>query len=285
MKIAIIGDPVRGATWEKQLRPHQIVQEVIISSELDNLPDVDACIILLEADNNLEVLLECIQLGNHSFFVEQIPTNTGMLEKISRAGREAGVHVQFSHWPTLAPATQWMMDKMHRPRYIQIEKDINRNQLVHISREFRNHWLDELGLCLKWTNSGVHQLEVKQTSLSNSDHPLLLQLYLRFENGSTASIHLNSTSDVNRHIRHISDQQQLFQCEVSTQEVRSGRMNPSGRLFFEKKKFEPTMAAQKAVSLFLKAIQLNREPVYTAYDALTLARIYHKVEERIGKNR
>lgn len=285
MKIGIIGDPVRGNAWERHLRPHHIVSEVIISPTLKDLPTVDACFIVVESASNLQVLLDCIHQGYHAFFIEQMPDDIPMLEKITRAGREAGVHVQFSHWPTLAPATQWMMDEMHRPQYIQIEKDINRNQLVHIAREFRNHWLDELGLCLKWIDSGVHHIEARQSNLGNDQHPSLIQIFVRFDNGATASIHLNSTATENRHVRLISDHQQLFSCNVPTQEVKLGRMNPSNRLFFEKKKFEPSSAAEKAASLFLKAIQLNKEPVYTAYDALQLARLCRKAVERSGQFR
>ncbi len=73
--------------------------------------EVDACFLVDESEQNLDILLEGIQLGLHCFLISRQPTDTQKLEKIYRATKEAGVQVQFSHWPTLAPATQWMMDR------------------------------------------------------------------------------------------------------------------------------------------------------------------------------
>lgn len=282
MKVGIIGDATRGMAWESHLRPHSIVREVDIAPSLNAFSEIDACFILDESENNLSVLLEAIHKGFNCFFIARQPTDIQKLDKIHRAAREAGVFVQFAHWPTLAPATQWMMDKMTRPSFIHIEKEINRNQLVHISNEFTHLWIDELGLCLKWIDSGVHHLEAKEIRLSKS-HPVVIHLFLRFDNGSSATIYIYSGAAENRHKRIISSKKEVLECDVPSQVIKRGRLNPSDRLYFEKQTFDPAKAAEKAALLFLKAVQLNKETSYTSYDALRLAIHTDKVKQRLSQ--
>jgi predicted dehydrogenase len=282
MKVGIVGDATRGLAWEGHLRPHSIVRQVDIAPSLNDLDNIDACFILDESGNNLEILLEAIHKGFNCFFIARQPTDIEKLEKIHRAAKEAGVFIQFAHWPTLAPATQWMMDKISRPSYIHIDKEVNRNQLVHISNEFRHLWIDELGLCLKWVDSGVHHLEAKEISLVEG-HPVVIHLFLRFDNGSTATINIYTGASDNRHKRIISTKKEIMECDVPSQTIKLGHLNPSNRLFFEKQSFDPAKSAEKAALLFLKAIQLNRETSYTSYDALRLAIHINKVEQRLSQ--
>ena len=161
MKVGIVGDATRGVAWEQHLRPHSIVREVELCPTLDDLDKVDACFLIDESDDNLDTLLKAIQKGFNCFFIARQPTDFNKLDKIHRAAREAGVLVQFAHWPTLAPATRWMMTKVTRPTYIHINKEISRSQIINAEMEFQNHWIDEFGLCLKWIDSGVHNIEAK----------------------------------------------------------------------------------------------------------------------------
>ena len=280
MKVGIVGDASRGMAWEQHLRPHSIVRQVDLAPSLKDLDKVDACFILDESESNLDNLLEGIQKGFNCFFIAKQPTNIKKLDQIHRASKEAGVLVQFAHWPTLAPATQWMMDKIHRPGFIHIEKEISRNQIVDLKTEFRHLWIDEFGLCLKWIDSGIHHIEAKEVSL-NEDQPILIHIFLRFDSGASATINVYSGASENRHKRLISNKREILECNVPDQIVKLGRINDSKRLYFEKQVFDPSKAAEKAALLFLKSVQLNRETAYTSYDALQLAIQIEKVEQRL----
>lgn len=280
MKVGIVGDASRGMAWEQHLRPHSIVRQVDLAPSLKDLDKVDACFILDESESNLDTLLEGIQKGFNCFFIARQPTNIKKLDQIHRASKEAGVLVQFAHWPTLAPATQWMMDKIHRPGFIHIEKEISRNQIVDLETEFRHLWIDEFGLCLKWIDSGIHHMEAKEVSL-NEDQPVLIHIFLRFDSGASATINVYSGASENRHKRLISNKREILECNVPDQIVKLGRINESKRLYFEKQVFDPSKAAEKAALLFLKSVQLNRETAYTSYDALQLAIQIEKVEQRL----
>lgn len=280
MKVGIVGDSKRGLAWEGHLRPHSIVRQVDLVSSLSDLDNVDACLLLDESPQNLDILLEGIHRGFNCFFIAKPPTDTSKLEKIHRASKEAGVLVQLAHWPTLAPATQWMMDKVNRPGFIHIEKEVNRNQLVDIESEFRHLWIDELGLCLKWIDSGIHHIEAKQISLSEG-YPVIIHLFLRFDSGASASINVYTGASENNHKRLISNKKDILECNVPTQTIKLGRINESNRLFFEKQVFDPATAAEKAALLFLKSIQLNKESAYTSYDAFRLSMHVDKVEQRL----
>jgi hypothetical protein len=280
MNIGIIGDATRGVAWESHLRPHNIVKQVVLAPSLHDIDSVDACFILDESDQNLDILLDAIHRGLNCFFVAKQPTDVAMLEKIHRATKEAGVIVQFAHWPVLAPASQWMMDKMHRPSIIQIEKHVNKSQFINLSEEFEQFWFDELGLCLKWIDSGVHHIEAREVRLSK-ELPVMMHIFIRFDNGSTATIHLNSAASENRHIRTISDRNQLFECDVPSQTIRRGQENASHRLYFNKQLFDASKSAEKAALLFLKSIQLNKESPFNSYDCLRLALHIDKVKQRL----
>ncbi|MDR9417102.1 MAG: hypothetical protein RI564_12525 [Gracilimonas sp.] len=282
MKVGIVGDAKRAVAWEQHLRPHQIVKEVELCAHINEIGDVDACLLVDESDQNLEVLQEGIQLGLNCYLISKMPTDSVKLEKIYRSTREAGVHVQFSHWPTLAPATQWMMDRMHRPTYLSVSRLIQYTQFMNSEDEFRHFWIDELGLCMKWMDSGIHHAEAKKIIL-NDIHPSAIHIFLRFDNGATADLSIYTGASENRHFRIASNKIEILECDVSTQDIRIGRLNSGNHLYFEKQSFDPTKSAEKSALLFLKSIQMNKESLYTAYDAYLLSKQVKSLEKRISQ--
>lgn len=280
MKVGIVGDADRAVAWEKHLRPHHIVDEVNLCPGLEQLGMVDACLIIDESEHNLDLVLDGIHRGLNCFLISDLPVNREKLDQIHRAARESGVQVQFSHWPTLAPATQWMMSKMNRPALFSLTKEINYTQLVHPDKEFRHFWMDELGLCLKWINSGVHHIEAKEVKLE-ATHPLIIQLALRFDNGSSADIQVFTGAAGSRHRRIVSSKQEVMECNVPEQTVRAGRLNAGGLMYFDKQVFDPATAAEKAALMFFKAIQMKKEPPYSAYDAYQLSIQVERVQQRL----
>jgi len=280
MKVGIVGDATRTVAWEKHLRPHGIVSEVNLVPTINDIGDVDACLILDDTSDNLDNLLNAIQLGYNCFLIAKPPTDSSKLEKVHRASKEAGVKVQFSHWPTLAPATQWMMDEITKPQFLHITRYVSRSTLVDPVNEFKNLWIDELGLAIKWINSGIHHLEAQSIWMDESN-PISIHLFLRFDNGSTASIVIYASAQENHHHRLACSRSEILDCSVPTQKVRIGRLNDGGHLFFGKQIFDPALSAEKAALHFLKSIQLNTETPYSSYDALQLAHQIQKVQDRL----
>lgn len=282
MKVGIVGDAKRAVAWEQHLRPHQIVKEVELCPAIKEVGKVDACLLIDESDNKLDLLLEGIQQGLNCFLISRPPTNTEKLEKVYRATKEAGVHVQFSHWPTLAPATQWMMDRMQRPSFLSITREVNYTQFINAEEEFRQFWIDELGFCLKWVDSGIHHIEAKQISIENK-HTIGIHIFLRFDNGTTADIRVYTGASENTHKRIASTKQEVLECNVPSQTIRIGRLNSGDHLFFDKQSFDPVKAAEKAALLFLKSVQMRQEPPYTSYDAYQLSLQIEKIQKRLSQ--
>jgi hypothetical protein len=280
MKVGIVGDATRTVAWEKHLRPHGIVSEVNLVPTVSDLGSVDACLILDNSESNLDTLLETVQNGYSCFLISKQPTDIPKLERIHRAAKESGVKIQFSHWPSLAPATQWMMDEIHRPHFLHINRYITRSTLVDPVNEFRNIWIDELGLCIKWIDSGIHHIEA-QASWLDAKNPISTHLFIRFDNGSTASILIYVSSQENRHQRLAISKTEVLDCNVPTQAIRTGRLNDGGHLFFGKQTIDPAQAAEKAALLFLKSVQMNSETPYSSYDAIQLAKQIQKVDQRL----
>lgn len=278
MKIGIVGPADRSVAWENHLRSHRFVSEVIITASLDDIGNVDACILLDETDQRLQNLLKAIKLGYHTFFISSLPTNTDIIETIYHTSQEANVRLQFSHWPTLAPASQWMAQKVQKPTFIQVTREISHTSFIESNLKLRDLWIDELAYCLKYIGGAVHHLQMNSSSLeSGKSHAT--HLLLRFDSGATAGIYISTCAQKNRHKRLVSDHSLLLNCDVETQTVRMGKEHNNSHLFFEKQTFDPALAAEQSAMQFLKAIQLKKSTLYNGYDLLQLANTVKSIKQ------
>lgn len=281
MKIGIVGSAERVVAWEKNLRPHQSVSEVIIARTLEDLGKVDACILIDDSETQLETLTKAVKSGLHSFLVSKLPLDTSQIEKIYHASEESNVTVQFSHWPSLAPASQWMSQKIPKPRFIHIVREISHTDFMERSFDLDYFWIDELALCIKWIDGATHQIDVKRADL-NINRGGAIHLFVRFDSGATAGIFVSTASAENYHKRVVSDQSYILDCDVLNQSVRAGQSNDEGHLFFEKKMFDSTRAAELASTQFLKAIQLRKSTPFGVYDLLKTLNVIDKINRKIS---
>jgi len=282
MKIGIVGTAERAVAWERHLRPHRAISEVIIAPELNGLGEVDACILLNESDERLQLVLQAIRQGYHTFLVSRIPTDRRTVEQIYHTAEEANVMLQFSHWPTLAPASQWMSSKIPKPKFIHVIRELNYMTYMEQDVNFEDLWIDELAFCLKWMNGTVHQVDARQIQLG-SKQGFAMHLFLRFDSGATAVVFVDTTSDVTRHKRLGSNKTYITDCDVNSQTVRIGKLSMDKHLYFEKEQFDAAQAAESAALQFIKAIQLGRPSLYNGYDALQLCTIIERVNQRLQR--
>ncbi len=280
MRIGIVGPAERAVAWERHVRPQRVVSEVAIAPSLREIGNIDACI-LLEEKNRLQILLEAIKMGIHTFLVSRLPRNTSMVRKIYHAAEESNVRLQFSHWPSLSPLYQWMKKRVAHPNFGHIIREIDYHTFMEMDTDFDNIWIDEIALALKWVNSSIHHIDARQITLSDS-HPHALHIYVRFENSATISVWVNTTSDTSTHRRRISNAHYLLDCDVLTHTVRHGRKNSGGHLFFEKKTLDETDSASNAATQFLKSIRLNRPTLFNGHDTVRLCTTIESVRNKLS---
>jgi hypothetical protein len=280
MQIGIVGPAERSVAWENHLQSHRLVSEVIIAATLEDMGTVDACFLLDESDQKLNNLLKSIKLGYHTFFISALPAKSDAIEKIYHASQEANVRLQFSHWPTLAPASQWMKQKVRNPSFIQVVREISHTSFVESGLSLNSLWIDELAYCLKYIGGAVHRTQINATKLK-SGKAYAVHLMLRFDSGATAGIYISTCNQENRHKRLVSNHSLVLDCDVETQTVRIGKDHKNQHLFFEKKTFDPSLAAEKAAMQFLKAIQLNKTTLYSGYDLLQLTNLVESIQQRL----
>lgn len=278
MKIGIVGSADRAVAWENHLNPHGSVTEVVIAPSLKDLGAVDGCFLLDDTDNPLETLNQAVRAGMHTFLISKLPLEQEAVEKIYHTAEESGVRIQFSHWPTLAPASQWMAQKVNKPTFIQVAREINYTDFLEMDQDLEFYWIDELAFCLKWIDGAVHHIDINKTDLSGTN-AAGLHLFLRFDSGATAAIFINTGSAHNRHERFAANQNFVLTCDVISQTVRCG--HAGGHLYFEKQSFDPSKAAEQAAVKFIKAIQLNKPTLYNPYDLLRLSNVMNKVRDRL----
>lgn len=282
MKIGIVGPAERAVAWENHLRGHQSVTEVAIAARVQNIGSIDACLLLDDSKDRLHYLLEAVQMGYHTFLVGPLPTETSFVERIYHASEEANTLLQFSHWPTLAPASKWMAKKIIKPSFIQIIRETTHRQRLESDDPFDYLWTDELAFCLRWINGTVHHIDLQKMTLgSPKTHGL--HLFLRFDSGATANIYTSGTAFKNRHQRVAADHNYLAECDVLEQTVRLGEENESGHLFFNRKTFDASRSAELAALEFIKSIQLKRPTIYNGYHLMEFTKTLEKVQKRLSR--
>lgn len=274
MKVGIIGPAKRAVAWENHLAGHPSVSEIVIAADLDKATAIDACVLL---HDDLYEALQAIKNGIHCFIVAKLLTDVSAIEQLYYASEEAGVRLQFSHWSTLSPAAQWIANKIAAPSFIQANHLVNHTQFLENDATLRSLLIDDLAYCLKYINSSVHQISYNESTLGK--RAVAAHLALRFDNRATACIYINTAADEDHHQRFISDNHFLVDYEVKPQRIRLGRKSSEGPLFFDRKKFDPSTTAEKAVIKFLKAIQLKKPTLYNGYDLLLLAKTINKIRE------
>jgi len=282
MKVGIVGRADRAVAWEKHLRPHKSVSEVIIANKLNGVGKVDACLLLNESEDRLQQLLKAVKIGYHTFLIAPLPIKTALVEKVYHAAQESNVLLQFSHWPTLAPASKWMAKKVSKPSFIQIIREVSHPEFLESDHDFNYYWIDELAFCLRWVNSAVHHIDLKTVELSGN-RLYALHMFLRFDSGATANIYINTASAKTRHNRLAANNNFILDCNVVEQTVRQGEENTNGHLYFDKQSFDATKAAELSALEFLKSVQMNRQTIYNGYHLLELTKTIDKIKKRLAR--
>jgi hypothetical protein len=281
MKVAIIGEKKRALAWEKHVRKLAIVTEVTLSTSFFSEAGMDAVILLDDTPDNLNRLREAIRSGLHSYLVSRLPLQQENLAIIHNHAQEANVHVQFSHWPSISPATQWIQQQLDKPVLIQVKKEVEPINYKVDTDDFEHHWTDEVAFFVKWLGGNVHRMDVKPVLIS--DVPLGLNLNLRFDNASVASLQLSVFGTGNVHQRILSDRTSMVDCDIIKHTVRVCRVNDQKRISIQNKQFDPTDTAEWSVIQFFKSIQMNKPTIFTAHDALITSRIVDKLKSQIEK--
>src|SRR5699024_1848541 len=201
------------------------------------------------------------------FLIGPLLTNSTDAEKIYHAAEESNTLIQFSHWPTLAPASKWMAKRITRPSFVQISREISHSQYLEDSHNFDDLWIDELAFCLRWIDGAVHHVNAKMVEFTPGK-TYALHLLLRFDSGATANIFVNAASSETRHHRIAADNFYLADCDVLGQSVRVGEQNDDEHLFFRRQDFDAAKSAELSVMEFINSVQLKRPTIYNSYHLL-----------------
>jgi len=283
MKISIIGEKARAATWEKHLRKLSVINEVTFTSSLSLVSDTDAVFLIDDSDDFLENLHNSVRSGYHTYLISRLPAETIELEKIYASVQESGVVVQFSHWPSLSESVQWIHQQIEKPDLIQIiRRTIPANHRLIDIEDFDHHWIDEIALIVKWMGGNVHRYEIKPVRLGGMYAGL--SATLRFETSSVATLQYVAASDTEVHQRTFSNRSKMLDANVLKQTVRIHTMNELGRITLQKKSFDPSDTAERSVVQFIKAIQLKQWPLFSAYEALQTSKIVDKIRSLMSQN-
>jgi hypothetical protein len=275
MKIAIIGEHDRSSAWEKHLRKLNTIQEVLISSTLESGLEADGLLLLDSTPDNLSLLNRAVKLGYHSYLISPIRYAVKELRSIYHAAQEANVQVQFSHWPSFAPSSLWIRQNLNKPVFIQVKKEFSYLKSASLVNDFEHHWSDEIAYIVRIMGSNIHQLDVKFAAIE--ELRVALNISLRYEDASVASIQMQVCGSSDIHQRVISDRNQIFDCNVLTQKVNHTTARRFGKLSTRTETFDRRQAAELSVIQFIKSIQSRKTPLFSIYDAMQAATVIEKI--------
>lgn len=280
MKIAVVGQTQRSIAWEKHLRKLTVIKEVVLTDNLTPEDKADAVLLIDDSPERIAKLLHYVRLGHHTYLIARLSDEIEKLEKVYHSAEESGVTVQFSHWPSMSESTQLSRQIIDKPDLIQIKKEcIPLSEINSAMDGYDYDWIDEVALIIKWMGGNIHRCEIKPLYLGS--HFIGLALSLRFENSSVASLQYLSHANREYHQRVISSKYHLIDCDITGQTARVLSLNNFGKISVKHHEFDPSDTAEWSVAQFIKSIQMHRESVFSAYDALMTARTVQRIRSEI----
>jgi hypothetical protein len=172
------------------------------------------------------------------------------------------------------------VSKVQKPKFIQVVREVEHTDFMERDNDFSYYWIDELALCMQWIDGVIHSTEVNQTNRIANEGGAI-HLFLRFNNAATANIYVTTVANRNNHKRTASDASTILDCDVLAQSARAGQTNDGGHLFFKKKIFDASRAAELAATQFLKAVQLNRPTPFGAYELLKTLKVVDQINKKL----
>lgn len=281
MRVGIVGDPEITKAWELRLQAHSIVNEVTLVNHSEHLPSLDACVIINPNEDAYQEAAITMRKGIHTFLVTQIPSSKLHVERLYHFAEESRVFLQLAHWSSFSPATQWISSRVNAPRLVQINRKISIDDYHRFDGKFSQYWIDDIAYCLKMIDSHVHRVDVGIIGNVDTGMPQF-QAYLKFDNSATASLFIGVGTRRSNYTRFLSNRTTLAEHQVDTHTVHLSQTQRLHTPNIQSKIFNDEEPADRALSLFLKSVQTNSDPVYSIYDCLKLARVVQQIEERLS---
>lgn len=281
LKIGILGPVSRAVVWEKYLRPHPTVSEVVIASDIPALAGVQACILLDEGPDRLATALNLVKMGYHLFIVGRLPMQVSDAEKIFYTAEESGIAVQYSNWAVFSEGTRWMRRQLPRFDLYQSVRELEGVPLESGLEPFLGYILEDVALALNWSGSNVNRVHAHMAVTENGE-PASIQCFIRFENSSAASVFFIANSRKNLHTRYASGRAGSVFGDVPGRKA-TFRTTETGSAVDTEYTFDEPEPAHFAVTQFLKTIQLKQESDFSGYHGLQLARTIRIIKEALPR--
>jgi hypothetical protein len=281
LKIGILGPVSRAVVWEKYLRPHPTVSEVVIASDIPALAGVQACILLDEGPDRLATALNLVKQGYHLFIVGRLPMQVAEAEKLFYTAEESGIAIQYSNWAVFSEGTRWMRRQLPRFDLYQSVRELEGMPLEKGTEPFLGYILEDIALAQNWSGSNVNRVQAHM-AVSEAGDPVSIQCFLRFENSSSASVFFFANSRKNIHKRYASGRSGSVFADVLARKAafRTFEGGVSGDTGYTYDEPEP---AHYAVTQFIKTIQLKRDSDFSGYHGLQLARTMRIIREALRR--
>lgn len=284
MRIAIIGPKERVESWEDCFRSYRTVRQVTTVTTGDEpfllpdqewLGDADACLLLDDSPAKLANVRQVVRLGLPVYLVSRLSFDVEGLRQIQLSSEEAGVPVQFSHWPTFSASTQAMRQRVHRPRWFHARRILPLAAYTESVAGLAHAWMDEVALAGAWIDSRLLRVDVDAPDVAG--RPTGVHVRMAFENGAAAVVDISLIGGQPVHSRVAQDAHAQVECDVLEQRVMT--LDPHGPT--SRSSFDARETARLSVGRFLKAAGHRGEAAFSVHDALRAAEMAAAIRKKL----
>lgn len=282
MKIGFVGNKELASGWELRLQLFPNIQEMVFAEEFRFLGDnIDGCIILDPTDKAYTEASVAIRESVPTFLVSRLPENVQQIRRLAQYCEEANTPLQLAHWPSFHPATRWVLKNIRQPSLLHFERSLTAQEFDLYDNPFRNLWLDELALLLKMVPAHTLKIDVGFSGDNEIASPRF-HLFIRFDDGTTATLFVNTYAESAVHKRIVCGSFHSSEIDQLQKKLTVRELSEAGLRNSEAIPLDHTEPADIGLKDFLSTIRENTEPGYTIFDALKLTETVEMVDRQLG---
>lgn len=283
MRIGFVGNKELASAWELRLQLFPNISQMVFVEEFQFLgDDIDGCIILDPTEQAYTEASIAIRESVPTFLVSRLPENVQHIRRLAQYCEESNTPLQLAHWPSFQPATRWVLAHIKQPALLHLERSLTATEYDVYDNPFRNLWLDELALILKMVPAHALKIDVGFNGDNHISSPRF-HLFIRFDDGTTATLFVNTHAEIAVHKRIVSGSFHSAEIDHINRKLTVRELSEAGLRNSQLIQLERDEPADIGLGDFLSTIKDSSQPGYTIFDALKLTETVEMVDRQLSR--
>jgi predicted dehydrogenase len=174
------------------------------------------------------------------------------------------------------------LEHIKQPSLLHFERSLTATEFDVYDNPFRNLWLDELALLLKMVPAHVLKIDVGFSGDNETSSPRF-HLFIRFDDGTTATLFVNTYAEKAVHKRVISGSFNSAEIDHLNGKLTVRELSEAGLRHSQPVQLGRDEPADIGLGDFLATIKKKSDPGYTIFDALKLTEAVETVDRQLAR--